>query len=215
MTILLLFLLANQSRDMDLTTGVLAVRGHMKHVTPPYAEKVVAEAKRQARGRWFTPALLLGLAINESDLRQLKRGYDCGITQVRVTNHSRTRSGRKALCDKLVEDMTLAFRLAVEELEENKARYCRYWWAKAQKYRRYRWKFLRCVLNTYNQGPFYYREETCHGSRRCVIKSRYWLRVVCFATAVANGTKANRCRRAPSLRWIRKHVGEIPPLLNF
>ena len=190
--------------------GVMSIRSHMTHITPALVTEVEETVKRivsKAAFKWLTPELLIGLAINESDLRPgLKHGYDCGVTQVRITS-IRSRKKAKAYCKRLASDMEFAFTRSAEMLTEIRDRHCRYWWRKYSetKLPRYEWRFRRCLLNVYNQGPWYYRREACKGEARCRVKARYWNRVTCFATAVKLGRKPRwRCRKAWSDRWVRR-----------
>lgn len=209
--VLIVMLMGKQpvsSVNPALVGGILAVRGHMRHVDQPFAERVVRSVRRvvsNPRYSWIAPELLIGLAVNESDLRAgLRVGYDCGITQVRVVGRARTPSGMKRLCASLSSSMDRAFEMAAETLTINRDRYCTYWYDKARQDGRYRWKLARCVLNVYNQGPFYLKSEKCGTSAKCKVRSRYWLRVLCFASAIKNGRSGRGCRRIWSLRQIRR-----------
>lgn len=203
--------------------GIMLQRGHMKHVTKVYAKKLVQEAVdvvQEEEYSWISPELLLGLAINESDLRgNLKRGYDCGLTQNRVTIFKARKKARVKLCKKLTNSTKLSFEHAAKELTKIKKKYCKWYDGKKDeydlkcrkdskycgRYRHYRRRFLRCLLNNYNQGPRYYKEEDCKGYWKCRVRARYWKRVLCFATGVRLGKDPRwTCRRARSIKWIAR-----------
>jgi hypothetical protein len=206
-----------------MIAGLMAQRGHMRHVDKSYATKLVDEAiavTSETEYAWLSPQLLLGLAINESDLREgLQRGYDCGITQNRVTLFAKTRKTRKQLCDRIADSSKTSFEYAAKELTNIRDRYCSVYLKRRKEYAkkcamnpvfcakhdRFERRFLRCLLNNYNQGPRYYKEEKCRGRRRCRVRARYWKRVLCFATGVRLGRSARwACRRAWSVAWISR-----------
>jgi hypothetical protein len=153
--------------------------------------------------------MLLALSINESDMRWwLAVGLDCGITQNRVNLWCRNRKCTKRLCKALTKSAEKSMRFAVDELVKIDRRYCK-------RYKRSSWRWRRCLLNVYNQGPFYYREERCHkDGPRCWRHSRYWVRHTCFETGVKLGRAPTRtrrgkvvklrCRNARSMRWIKR-----------
>lgn len=196
----------------SLADGMMTVRGGMRHMSQDYADRLELEAGRitsMDRYRWITPWLLIGLAINESDLRpSLRHGADCGLTQIRVTVHAKGQKSARRLCDKLTRSTFEALRYAAEELTYIRDRYCSYWWSKFADDEKYEPRFRRCVLNIYNQGPWYYKEERCT-STRCHIRARYWVRVSCFAAAVFHNKKALNCRKAYSDRQLRRKFGRV------
>lgn len=177
------------AKEKELEDKIKKSYGHMKHVDSKLARKVaisvVATTKEYS---WIDPYLLLGLAANETDLRSWKRGgpgdWDCGITQNRVTIWGLNRNKKERLCVSLLENPKKSFLLAAKELERYRKKYCS---------KKSGWRFWRCILNMYNQGPKYRRVEKCK-TKRCRIISRYWLRVLCFAKAFFNGEKPQKCR---------------------
>ena len=213
--------------ENTLAEGLMEIRGHRRHVTPKYANRLVEEVKKvtsKDEYSWMSPELLLGVAINESDLRpNLIVGYDCGITQNRVTIFTKSRKNRTVLCRKLATSTKRSFIYAAKELTEIKDRYCVRQWKRMEKARarckegdlpcavadRTELAFTRCALNSYNQGPRFFREENCEeGERRCIVRARYWQRVLCFATGVRLGRTTQRnCRAASSIEWIAKAYG--------
>jgi len=208
-----------------LVKGLIAVRGHMRHVTPAIAERLVKEAREitsRIGWRWFKAYQLLGLAITESDLRlNLISGLDCGFTQVRVDQWVRGRSRQKRLCRQIARSTRMSMAYSMAELTKIAHRYCWQW-------RRSKSQFMRCVLNVYNQGPTARNRRRCkrgrtyahHSSagvekayRRCKRVHRYYLKSICFATGVKLGRRARRsCRHALSKRWIRRAYRKPKPL---
>jgi len=158
------------------------------------AARTVATASGVA---WATPELLLGLSINESDLRWwLRIGLDCGIAQNRVNLWCRSARCRKRLCRALSKSARKSMEYAVDELKGKARRWCNGRDAYGQRFKRGSPRWWRCLLNTYNQGPWYYRRG---------VKARYWLRVKCFQRGLELGRKARwNCRRARSLKWIER-----------
>ena len=208
-------LTASPVSETNLVRGVLAVRGHMRHVNKAFATKLVKEAiEVQSRkgNRWFPVHHLLGMAVNESDLRPwLRKGLDCGLTQNRVDNRIfkvRGWHARMKLCKKIAKSSKLSFEYAMLELNHIKVRYCR----------RYRGRsLLECAHNVYRQGPKFLTRRRCRfrrnvwetahqlkrRERRCRNINRYWIRGACFAEGIKRGKKARwSCRRALSLGWI-------------
>lgn len=209
-----------------LVRGILAVRGQFKHVTPAFARKIVKEVREllaRPGNKWIKPHELIGLAINESDLRSwLKRGLDCGITQVRVNYLAKYRYGQRKLCNKLASSTKLAFEYAIAALNRIHHRYCRHWTGKQHQ---------RCLQNVYFQGPSVRNRRKCDKRKRtvfdtaetivkrwrvCMIDYRYHLRALCFAEGVRLARKARQsCRRATSYWWIKtmyKRKGVRKPL---
>lgn len=201
--------------DADLARGVMAVRGHMKHVTPKLAAKLVKKARAvlaKPGNSWLPIEHLLGLAVNESDLKWwLRVGLDCGVSQVRVNNFARGRARQRALCWRLSRSVALSLDFTMRELSGYKTRYCK---------RRTGWRLLRCTLNAYNQGPSWLGRVGCRlryqpvmetypgwqkRVRRCRWKNRYYLRGWCFAEGIKLGRRARySCRWALNMKWIKR-----------
>lgn len=210
---------AGKTKPVDpLVKGLMIVRGHMRHVTPVMAKRLVAEA-RQVTGRigwrWVKPHELLGLAITESDLRlHLTSGLDCGITQVRVNQWVRGRWRQTKLCRKVAASTLMSMRYTMAEMTKIKHRYCWQWKRRGRK------AFMRCVRLVYNLGPSWRNRSRCRRGRtyahhsnagaekvyqRCVVRIRYHWKVACFSRGILLGRKARRsCRHARSWHWIRR-----------
>jgi hypothetical protein len=103
------------------------------------------------------------------------------------------------LCGRICKDPALSFRLAAKELTNYKDKYC-------HRHTKGGWKWWRCILQIYNQGPRYTKIERCNGRGwRCRVRARYWLRVLCFARGIKLMRRPRwNCRKAVSLRWIEK-----------
>lgn len=205
--------------------GVLALRGNMQHLNKDVVIRLVGEAREVVKDDpWMPVQVLLGQAINETDLRWwLRRGYDCGISQNRVTIFKGGEQSRKDLCMKLSKSSKKSFEYAMKEFRRYRGRYC--------KHNDKSMDQLRCLLNIYYQGPKWLWKErkTCElprpewftdaqynkRVRRCRFRNRYWLRVLCFARGIelgrpplSKGGKIISCRRAMSLNWIESVYSE-------
>jgi hypothetical protein len=195
---------APQSRAERLTAGVLAIKGSRPHLRSILgrlvARRIVEDAlaaTRLPKYAWLPTRTLLAIGANESDLIPWCRGgpgrYDCGIAQNRATVFRKSRKDRETFCQAVRANPALSFRYAALELTRYKDRYCRY---------KKGWRKWRCILNTYNQGPNYVTEETCT-TGRCKVKSRYYLRVLCYERGIKLGRAPRwNCRKAQSKRWI-------------
>ncbi len=149
---------ADQQRvqDKTLADGLLAIRGHMKHVNAKLANKLVREAREvlsKPGNSWLPIHILLGMAINESDLRHwLNVGLDCGLTQNNIhylfPRWKRWRQWK--LCHRIKKSSKLSFEMALLELNKIKRRYCG----------KKRW-FMECLLNVYNQGNGFLFKRGC------------------------------------------------------
>lgn len=217
--------IALESRVQALAKGIMSTHGRMRHMTTEKALNIARHAVATVampQHRWLPVEVLLGVAANESDYRpwliceggkKTPKGWDCGMLQTRVTIfHGRTRKSRR-LCKRLTQDLGLAMRYSARELTHYKRTYCKRFrpgiskmWSTNMKRVIRISKFWRCILNAYNQGPRYFREELC-GSDKCKRHARYWIRVLCFAKGVETAKKIRwryKCRKALSLRWIKK-----------
>ncbi len=209
--------------------GLLAILGHMKHVTPEVAMRLVAEAREvlTAPGNgWLPLPMLLGMAVNESDLRWwLRLGLDCGMYQNRVNQFVRGTKAHRNLCIQLSKSSKMSAEYAMKELNRYRERYClRYiprpeapeglsGWHQRQ---------AECALSIYFQGPFWLTRRGCkipqphwmtpegHAEqvRRCEVKNRYWLRSTCFAVGVHLGQKPRwTCRKAWTMAAVARAYG--------
>lgn len=212
-----------ESRINALVDGMMSTHPRMltKERARRFAIHVLATTSIP-KYSWIPPETLLGIAAQESDFRpwlvceggrQDPKGWDCGPFQTRVTIfHGKTKRARK-LCTALTKDIGLAARYASREITHYKGKYCRGFkpdvvklWNTYRKKVVHTSKLWRCLLNAYNQGPRYFREESC-GSARCFLHSRYWVRVLCWAKGIETKRKIkwrHNCRRALGLKWIKK-----------
>lgn len=164
-----------QEYKNKMVEGIIASRGYMLHVDRAYAERLVREVIEvvsQPGNRWMKPHILLGLAINESDLRWWivtgsKYRQDCGICQNHTPLFEQTQAKRQALCKKLKESTKLSFQYAMLELNYIKKDWVdRYYPYPKRRIKEGQKNFTRRVnkrqvkwygalLNIYNQGPRY------------------------------------------------------------
>lgn len=201
--------LAIAEKPDRLLRGVMAMRGHMRHVKRKGVE-LVATARSVAAAadvQWITPEFLLGLSTNESDLRWwLKIGLDCGIAQNRVNGWCRSGKCMKRLCKAVTKSARLSLEYAVDEMKKKAMRWCAGRDVYGQRFKHGSPRWWRCLLNTYNQGTWYYKRGH---------HARYWLRVKCFQRGYELGRAPTRktrrgkqrvinCRRAKSLKWIER-----------
>ena len=224
-----LFMTQPNNTQKKLENSVMLLMGHNKHVTKVYAKKLsreVVQITSKKENAWMDPYILMGLAINESDLKWwIKTGrgssLDCGITQNHVPLFRKTYAGRIKLCERLRRFTKLSFKYAMLELNTIKRKWC------AKNINK-----VRCVLNVYNQGPRFLWRKNCWLKRkknetykkyirriyRCKYRNRYWIRSMCFTTGLWLGRKPKiTCRRALSIRWVKKVYGTkiIKPTLEF
>jgi hypothetical protein len=186
----------NWAEVVRLTRGILAIQGHLRHLRSPsglHRAFTIAEAAQSIvtlpEYSWLKPETLLGLSVNETNLRPWLRcergksdpkGWDCGLSQVRVTVFFRNRRKANKLCKRLLKSPRLSLWWTAKELTGYKNRYCR-------KHPVGSWRLRRCVLQRYNN------------------RNRYWLRVLCFAKGIELMRRPRwNCRKARSLRWIEK-----------
>jgi len=185
-----------------LAAGVraLAPRPISWHTAHRLASEAV-DVTEEPEYRWLAPVDLLALAAVESDFREhliaengkpTKRGWDCGISGVRVTiYHGRTRRARE-LCNRLAASTYLSFRYSARELTNYRTGHpCKKFLGTGQP-----WKLKRCVFNSYKAGPRYSKA------------SKYWVAHHCYRTGILLRRRPRKwrysCRRAKSLRWIKK-----------
>jgi hypothetical protein len=176
-----------------LEKGVLAVRGHMRHVTPKIVKILAEETKRilgKPGNKWITPSQLIGLAINESDLRWWLRlyttpyqsqfrgvppGADCGITQNRVSVYIPYWRRWLKECKRIAQlrkprySIRASFSWALRELNRIRSRWCcirgdKRSTCRVRQVRKPGNEHFRCIMNVYNQGPrfaYVWRVRNC------------------------------------------------------
>ena len=160
---------AYKERMVKYILGMYSIN---RYVTRAYAERLVDEAIEVVsikENRWMAPHDLIGLAINESDLRWWietgpKYSPDCGITQIHVAIlEKRSIKARRALCTRLKTSTRLSFIYAMKFMNMNKPVCDKYY--KRPKIRSgesltlfnkrmttWKYKQYRCLFNSYNQG---------------------------------------------------------------
>lgn len=185
----------NWAEIVRLTRGILATHGHMWHLKSArglHRAFTIAEAAQSVvtvpKYSWLEAETLLGLSANETDFRPWlrcedgrsnPRGWDCGLSQVRVVVFFRSRRKANRLCKKILNNPELSLRWTARELTGYRHRYCR-------KHPVGSWRLKRCVLQKYNN------------------RQRYWLRVLCYARGIELMRRLRNCRHAKSLKWIER-----------
>jgi len=187
-----------------------------------YADAILKAAQQHD----VDPYMLVALARIESnftgairpDYRCTQPGstycaQDCGITQQNFAGHPRW---VKARCQQVRADPEESFRLAAEEIARH-AVWCRD--------KQHLDKIPeRCILNRYNGGPYYRREEQCRRSwdcrtmprehqgpclarkRRCMVVATYWTKVLCYQHAARTATTPTRnCHWCWNVQDIPRH----------
>lgn len=226
------------SQDEKMYRGILKMGWYNKFVTPAYAKRLIKEVNEVLSlpdNKWMPPHILLGLAINESDLKWWsisgsKYMPDCGICQNHTPLFARSLKARRILCKQLTKSTKLSFEYAMKELNTIRSKWCsrkkpvklKKESEKAYSKRVAKWKYghYKCILNIYNQGPTYartscntmYRGKKLSPSiykykvRRCQIIKKYWLRSLCFSKGLELGKRGRTtCRYAYSIDWITRN----------
>ena len=217
----------------SLVNSITAIED--KEVGLPYEAKLkVADAALSAQETTGIDAVfLIALARLESDFRNIInlnfeckykiRNYgcyaDCGMTQ----NHVRgPLKYVKARCERFNTDLRTSFRESAVELVSHTK------WCNARNYQSWHRPVRRCILNRYNQGPFYKTEEQCDKSwacsrlsagdnesvesfsrrkalcnyswKRCFTSAAYWKKLTCFEYGARKLQRSLRsCRYCTSI----------------
>lgn len=165
------------SKENLMLTGIMGMCGKYPHVNRELALRVIKETIEVTSNKqfnWLESHDLLGMAINETDLRWWSvtgsRGlWDCGITQNHTPIFAKSFNDRKQLCNRLVKDTKLSFVLAARELTMNKDRWCSKRFIKPlriagestdiynKKISNWKLNIYKCSFNMYLQGPNYLR----------------------------------------------------------
>jgi len=203
-----------------LVRGILALRGQFRHVTRKYATRLVEEALEvlsKPENRWMPVHILLGLAINESDLRWWivtgsRSQPDCGICQNHTPLFVNGYWNRRSMCRKL-RNTKMSLDYAMRELNMYKQNWCKRYFKKPRRRKNetlwsfnkrvYRLKMgrYRCLYSLYNQGPSYLKGSCAYRNRKyksdkvkfkkhvrhCWWRNLYWVRGICFARGVRLG----------------------------
>lgn len=178
--------------ESSMYKGILEIRGNYKYINKTYAKKLVREVMEVTslpENRWMPPHILLGLALNESDLRWWiitggRHTQDCGICQNHTPLFAKSYKQRDILCKRLTKSSKLSLEYAMKELNIIKSRWCKRYFKKIQRKKnetirsfKFRLKYIkqykyRCLLNVYNQGPRYVL-STCKSR---ITKNKYTLK---------------------------------------
>ncbi|MFA5135498.1 MAG: hypothetical protein WC505_06970 [Patescibacteria group bacterium] len=211
----------------DIVKSIEALKAKGVPVSPEKVSKYADAILTASRQHSIDPYLLVAIARVESNFTAAVRkdircslprqgfcSQDCGVTQ---QNFSGAPKWVKFRCAQVQKDYKESFMLAAEELAKH-TEWCR------EKIHLDRVP-ERCILNRYNGGPMYRKEEQCKrlysqcsalpedrkqkclfGRRRCMIIATYWTRVLCFHQAARTATTPTRdCRWCWSVDSIDKH----------
>ncbi len=219
-----------QTRLAQLQRSVLAIQDTGSQMTSQRALKIAEAALNAEKVTGVDATLLLAVARMESDFKDVMRistscysgkgtcMADCGMTQ----HHIR---GSKAYVLRYCKTMKYNRKLAFVKSAQELAHHIR--WCRKRANRRWVYPIKRCVLNRYNQGPFYKTRQKCFRNNRCwrrkdksetwpeynksvrpcyrarakcVSRAAYWIKVSCFEHGARKVVKPKRnCRRCTRL----------------
>ncbi len=179
---------------MRLATGVFAIQASDRPVDWEHATGYAMAAIYHGTRAGVDPYELIGIARNESEFVENRRGpdgKDCGIAQTRTTIS-------KFTCRQLLNSYWLSFAEAAREMRE---------YADSCHKRVSAAEYDRCRINYYNSGV-HYAKSGVHGA--------YWLRVGCFAEAARNAVPIGAsCRHVHSKRDIARLLEKRRSLLTL
>jgi hypothetical protein len=211
----------------DLVRGIKALEFQGLSLSPQRRGEIADAILEVSKETKIDPFLLVALARMESDFVGVAStqiqcrtnpkyicSADCGITQHHVTGPGKW---VQRYCNELQRDIKQTFRKSAEELVRH-VEWCQRhssnsWWGPLEL----------CVLNRYNQGPYYRRDSQCSSvgepgqdqasrkelKRRCLIRAAYWKRVLCFHYGAVSGKQLVRsCRYTMNLESIPWFYGE-------
>ncbi len=203
-------------------------------------ERIVTAALKAEKATGVDATLLIALGRMESDFRELELidrrcgkkkfgirfacGADCGITQHRL--YGSARYVRK-MCKVYAKNYNKVFLESAREIAKH-IDFCRNQIGKKRHH-----PIRRCVLNRYNQGPFYKTRSRCHGIykcwhikraafptkkmwysvyapcqrsvKKCQYIASYWTKLSCFEYGARNKVRSIRsCRRCFYYKDIHK-----------
>lgn len=210
-------------------------------------ERIVTAALKAEKATGVDATLLIALGRMESDFRELqlvnvqcgKRtrfgvtiqcAADCGITQHHVYGKA---AYVRSMCRMYAKNYDKVFLKSAEEIARH-IKFCRTQIGKKRHH-----PLRRCVLNRYNQGPFYKTRSNCHGIykcwnikkslfatkklwysvyapcmrsvKRCQYIAAYWTKLSCFEYGARNKVRSIRsCRRCFRYRDIKKFYPPVP-----
>lgn len=209
---------AVEATRANLVRGIKALETQGLVLSPKRRDEIAEAIEEVSAATKIDPYLLIALARMESDFVGVARtsyqcrinpryicSADCGITQHHVTGPGKW---VQRYCNELQRDIKQTFRKSAEELVRH-VEWCQRhsansWWGPLEL----------CVLNRYNQGPYYRRDSQCENAgepgqeraarkelrRKCLIRAAYWKRVLCFHYGAVSGKQLVRsCRYTMSL----------------
>jgi len=227
----------------SLKKSIMAIKDPGVPMPPQKVQKIAEAALHAQEKTGVNATFMIALARMESDFRSLilinapcklnlrTTGCfaDCGMTQHHVRG---SRAYVKTQCYKLRRNLKYSFYKSAEEIAHH-VKWC-------QKYKSFSKPLRRCVLNRYNQGPYYKtaykckKRYKCHLMRRdlaretkdeyhrrymscrrslykCYGHAAYWKILSCFEYGARNQIKSKRrCRQCRYLTQIKTRF--YPPL---
>ena len=228
----------------ELVESIKAIEDKGLNLTDARRLKIAEAALYAEEQTGVDAVFMLALARMESDFRGLimlnthcqhgLRTYncfaDCGMTQHHVRGDL---DYVRRFCKRLSRDPKLSFLNSAKEI----AHHVR--WCSDPKRAHLHQPLRRCVLNRYNQGPFYGRKEQCERQnrcylmrkgqfssdnsyelnlkdcyarrRKCMARAAYWKKLTCFEYGARNKVSSLRsCRGCHKLSYIATFYYPVP-----
>jgi len=224
----------------QLALGVKALEMKGLALSPTRRTAIATAALTASKATGVDPFLLVALARMESDFVAVARtAYQCKLTpkficsaDCGITQHHVNGKGTWVIkyCNVLQRDMVLSFTKSAEELAHHVE------WCQNHSSSGWYSPLEQCVLNRYNQGPYYRRDSDCtvkdglgmdrenlsNLRRKCLIRAAYWKRVLCFYHGVRTGAPLQRscryCMSVDSIPWYYNKpttvAYAVPPLFK-
>ena len=224
----------------QLALGVKALEMKGLALSPARRTAIATAALTASKATGVDPFLLVALARMESDFVAVARtAYNCKLTpkficsaDCGITQHHVTGKGTWVIkyCNTLQRDMTLSFTKSAEEIAHHIE------WCQNHSSSGWYSPLEQCVLNRYNQGPYYRRDSDCtvkdglgmdresasNLRRKCLIRAAYWKRVLCFYHGTRTGAPLQRsCRYCMTTNSIPWYYGQpttlayaVPPVFK-
>ena len=224
----------------QLALGVKALEMKGLALSPTRRTAIATAALTASKATGVDPFLLVALARMESDFVAVARtAYQCKLTpkficsaDCGITQHHVNGKGTWVIkyCNTLQHDMVLSFTKSAEELAHHVE------WCQNHSSSGWYSPLEQCVLNRYNQGPYYRRDSDCtvkdglgmdrenlsNLRRKCLIRAAYWKRVLCFYYGAYTGAPLQRscryCMSVDSIPWYYNKpttvAYAVPPLFK-
>lgn len=220
--------MSKQDRLDELEASIWALHPGGK-LNPAWIRKIAIAALRAEKATGVDATFLVAVGRQESDFRPLQSFFpgcykggrncwaDCGWTQHHIRGWT---AWVRRRCAQLAKDANQAALLSAKEIAHH-IRWCKKW-------RRYQKPLYRCVLNRYNQGPYYRTQQKCWARHKCwqlrgetkvawklrrpkclrklwpcLRKAGYWTNVMCFLHGARRYLHAKHdCRRCLKIKRI-------------